>query len=68
MASREISEGKREGERIKINGRMDAWERDQSEAETWRKIEGCSGKREDKIGLMREETEYCISRLIRLYM
>jgi hypothetical protein len=48
--------------------RMDAWEREQSEAETWRKIVGCRGEREDKVGLMREETDHCISRLIRWYM
>jgi hypothetical protein len=47
---------------------MDAWEREKSEAETWRKIEGCRSEREDKMGLMREETEYCISHLIRRYM
>jgi hypothetical protein len=47
---------------------MDAWEREQSEAETWRKIEVCRGEREGKMGLMREETEHCISRLIRRYM
>jgi hypothetical protein len=36
---------------------MDVWKREQSEVETWRKIEGCRGEREDKMGLMREETE-----------
>jgi len=39
---------------------MGVWEREQSEVETSRKMEGCSGEREDKVGLMREETEYCI--------
>jgi hypothetical protein len=47
---------------------MDAWEGEQSEAETWRKIEGYRGEREDKMGLMKEETEYFISRLTRRYM
>lgn len=57
-----------ERERDKIKWRMGAWEREQSEAETSRKIEGCSGEREDKMELMREETEYCISRLVRRYL
>jgi poly(3-hydroxybutyrate) depolymerase len=59
LASREISVRNR-GEREKIKWRMDDWKREQSEAETWRKIQGCRGEREDKMGLMREETEYCV--------
>jgi hypothetical protein len=67
MASREREVKERE-ERNKIKWRMDAWEREQSDAGTWRKIEECRGEREDKMGLMREEIEYCIFRLIRRYM
>jgi len=63
-----VKEREKEKERNKIKWRMGAWNREQSEAETWRKIEGCRGEREDKMGLMREETKYCISRLIRRYM
>jgi hypothetical protein len=44
MASREISVRKREGEREKIKWRMDVWKREQSEAETLRKFQGCRTK------------------------
>ena len=47
----------RRREKNQIKWMMDAWRREQSEEETWR-----------KMGLMREGTEYRISRLIRRYM
>jgi hypothetical protein len=40
MASREIGEGKRKGKKQNKLRRMDAWKREQSEAEKWRKMEG----------------------------